>query len=347
MKKSFGKIVRTFLSDFDKSKTLVNSRKTAVKLRKAIVKNLGREIVDKSLESKIRSYAVSRFGDPEYRHWLILYSEIVGKFKDGWIGEDYYRVELLPEWNKPQSANLSILNTFNHRLFKKVSLQPLVLRISGICYTPEMERITSNEFLSIVRSYKGKIAVKCGGLYNGKRTSIMKPTMFKFNAYEEESDLLVQPYAQRHSEMADIYNNSVNTLLITTFLTDTGGVQVKHRLIRAGGASGQKNMNSYYCCFFLNSEGEGITGAYNENGLIIDEYHPDSNLVTQEFKHGSISEAETLCEKAHLMFPYIRFIEWELYFEKEESPVVIEWNAYPDIWLSEAVVGPLWLDGWD
>jgi len=344
LKKKIGLAVRNFVENFDKSRALVNSRKYADKLRLEIAENHGAEFVDQHLLNKIKKYADEVFGDAGYGHWLALYAEIRKEFIEGWIGEDYYRSILLPKWNEPKIANLSTLKTFDHRLFPGMTIEPIGMRISGIYYTAEHDRISEMDFVDLIRSHRGEIVIKQDRSGSGKGIHFIESDKFNLNELDKVMDLLVQPSVRQHPSFSRLHPGSVNTLRITTFQTGAGDIVVKHRSMRVG-VSGERIVNTYGGFFFLDSSGRGYTHAYNDDGRDLGGRHPDTGFKYREFCLESISEAEELCIKAHWMYPYIRFVGWDLYINEENRPVIIEWNTRPDIWVNEAVIGPLWKDG--
>lgn len=339
--KFVGNLVRRGYGRFIRWRNYANSRNYADKLRREIVSINGSRFVGRKIKREIKNYAESFFGNSEYWHWLALYAEIRKEFLEGWIGEDYYRYILLPSWNDPVTANLSMLKTFDHRLFPGMTIRPVGVRVSGCYFTADRKPISEEEFERLIRSYNGEIVIKRDWAGSGKDIRFMEPKEFSVKELNIDIDYIIQPSVRQHPDLGRIHQSSVNTLRITTFRTITGKIEVKHRSMRVGAAGG-RIVNSYGGFFFLNSEGAGFTNAYNDFGHDLGGRHPDTNFRYRDFRLDSIKEAEQLCIKAHLNYPYVRFIGWDLYIDQNKKPVLIEWNTRPDIWVNEAVIGPLW-----
>ena len=222
-----------------------------------------------------------------------------------------------------------------------MTIKPIGMRISGIYYKAENERISEKDFEFMIRNHRGEIVIKQDRSGSGKGIRFLEAEKFTLNELDKVTDLLVQPSVRQHPSLGRLHQSSVNTLRITTFQTDSGQIVVKHRSMRIG-VSGERIVNTYGGFFFLDRSGRGYTNAYNDDGRDLGGRHPDTGILYRDFSLDSISEAEELCIKAHFMYPYIRFVGWDLYINEENRPVIIEWNTRPDIWVNEAVIGPLW-----
>lgn len=345
MKRWIGRFIRQGASGFDRARTLANSRKSAKALRAAYCKKNG-SVLSPRLTKSIKTYAENRLGDKRYWHWLALYTEVRGTFIEGWIPDDYYRFTLLQEWNPPEYANLSSMKTFDHRLLPGSTITPIVTKLSGIYYDRFMKRVDENSAAGLVHNHGGEIVIKRDRAASGKGIKFLPATEFKPGLLTNENNYLIQPSVQQHPALKALHPESVNTIRVTTFLDGSGNVTVKHRSVRVG-VNSERIVNSGDCFFFLDAGGKAMTAAYGDDGFSKGELHPDTGYPFREFHLSCMDEAEKLCISSHLKYPYVRFIGWDLYINEDEKPVLIEWNTRPDIWVNEAIAGPLWPEGWD
>jgi len=131
MNRVFGKIVRGGFESFENWRNYTNSRKQAHSIREIIVKRNGKSVVDKTVLKKIKKYSHDVFGSADYWPWLATYTELRGRFIEGWIPDDYYTLELIPRLNPRHLAMISTIKTFDHHLYDEFAIKPLAVRISG------------------------------------------------------------------------------------------------------------------------------------------------------------------------------------------------------------------------
>ncbi len=344
MSQKIGQLIRRSYSKFERWRKYANSRNQAKKIRDDVIKKKGYSCVTDDVRIKIKDYAKERFGDTGYSAWLELYAELREEFIEGWIPEDYYSIEMIPQMNPRNIADISNLKTFDHRIFKEFAIEPLAVKINGRFYDYNQRPLDKNQLLELLRDYGDEVVIKKDLAPSGKDIIFKHSDNVTVQDFTGNQGYIIQPSVKQHKILKELHGASVNTLRITTFFEPSGTISVKHISLRFG-IEGIRlsNIGAGGLFVFLDNNGTVISNAYNGVGLESGDVHPDSGLKYKELQIPSVKEAVSKCRAAHHQFPYLRFIAWDVYIDREGKPGLIEWNAWmPGIWENEALIGPLW-----
>lgn len=338
-----GKLLRGGYNSFERWRNFANSRKQAHVIRKEVIKKKGYSFLNKRILKTICDYAFDRFGSSDYWPWLALYTEIREKFKEGWIPNDYYTYELIPVWNPVKISQLSVLKTFDHRIFDSFSIEPLIIRVSGRYYDSKHIPISVHEAGGILHAYDSEVVIKKDFGPSGKGIIFTEAKKVDMESIAGGYDIVIQPSVKQYKKLSDLYPHSVNTFRVFTHLDGNGVVNVKAVILRFGvGGSRIDNIMSggSYLPF---SGGSFGNIAYDGLGFESGEEHPDTGFRYNELRLPGIDKLILKCKDAHALFPYLRFIGWDVCIDEYGEPKLIEWNANnPTIWRYEAKIGPFW-----
>jgi hypothetical protein len=341
-----GNLIREGYGKFTRWREYVNSRRYAHVVRKKIAREKGYNTVDRRMIRRIKRYAEEVFGSESYWPWLAAYTELRGEFFEGWIPDDYYKLELMPALNPRPVANLSKIKSYDHRLFPDFAVEPLAVHISGGFYDHEQNPLCDADFLKRMKHYGAEVVIKEDETASGQGITFKNWTDVSRNDFMSGNNYVVQPSVKQHEVLADLYNRAINTVRVATYLSPEGKVSVHHLSLRTGFDGARVvNVSRGGVELLLNIEGSVVSNALDSMGLEIGSRHPDTGFLYEKLKVPSIPEAIRRCIESHYLFPYVRFIAWDLYIDENEIPRLIEWNAWmPDIWVNEALIGPLWRD---
>ena len=338
-----GSIIRKSYNQFENWRRYSNSRKLADRLRKKVIKRKGSSVADGKMIKLIKNYAASEFGDENYWHWLALYTEIRGEFLEGWIPDDYYAFELIPALNPENVSTLSLIKSFDHRLFPGHTIRPEAVRINGHFYNPQYEVISKTDLYNRLNEFNAEVVIKqdCGPSGTG--------LVFKHSRDVSESDFrdsfnyVIQPAVEQHDEMKKLSSSSVNTIRVLTIFEPGRGAECFFTSLKFGISDSRvDNVNMGGRFLMLDRDGVVTSNPYNELGLECRECMA-SGFVYKGFRVPSFRKAVEICKEQHLNYPYTRLIAWDVFIDAATAPKIIEWNArLPGMWVNEAVAGPLW-----
>jgi len=342
-----GEMIRRGYNNFIRWRNYANSRKQAHEFRKEVMRNNGGSCVTPAMIKSMKQEMRHRFGDAGHWPWIALYTELRGEYIPGWVPDDLYMFEMLPKMNPSPGAELSTIKSFDHRLFPGFAIQPELIRINKIWNNSAMEPVDPQESMERLRKEERELVIKRDGSPSGEEIDFIRSADLSIDLFRKEYNYLIQPSLVQHKSLAALYSGSVNTLRVTTFLRSDGSIEVKHRSLRFGvGGKRIVNVSKGGLCFILDPDGIVSSSALDNLGLNRGDSHPDTGYRYSELRVPAVPEAEEQCRQAHLRFPYLRFIAWDLYIDPDGVPGMIEWNALrPDMWVNEALIGPLWSNG--
>jgi hypothetical protein len=337
-----GNIIRKSSEKFELWRSITNSRKEAKNIRKTIVDKNGYSAVDAKTKAVIAEYCQDVFKDKEYWPWLATYTEIRGKFIEGWIPEDYYRYTLLPQWNPIGFATVSTIKTFDHRLFNDFSLKPLLIKVANRYFDSDNNVLTEQEAIKIITDYNGEIVIKKDSGPSGSGIIFIHTREFDRKYIDVKNDLVIQPKIEQLDQFDRLNKSSVNTFRVFTFLDSKGEVHVKKVFIRYGVGNSRIDNVMSGGGYIPVQDGAFSAVSYNGLGFEQGDRHPDSGFMFKDLEVVSFYDAMVAkCVENHLRCPYVQFIGWDVAIDKNGKPVLVEWNAKgPMFWRYEARLGP-------
>lgn len=318
------------------------SRNEAKERRLELIRLNGRQYVDRKMMNRIKTNCKKRFGDSSYWPWLALYTEMRGEFFEEWIPVDYYRFKLLPAWN--QLSEVSQHKSYDYRLFGDFAVRPVLIVLKGAYYDSDFQPVKPKRVRELLAGAGQEVVVKADGENSGKGTVFVKTSQFRPGMLDIRSNYVVQPVVKQHSDLARLSENSVNSIRITTFLTEDNRVRLLHANQKFGrGTSRVDNLGTGGLFVRLDEEGRVITGAMGDYGRYSEEVHPVGGFQYKGTVIPGFRDALEKCRLAHRSFPYTRVVGWDVAIDYTGSPKLLEWNARrPGIWVDEALFGPLW-----
>jgi len=343
MKQFTGQTIRQLYNAFESWRNYSNSRKQAKNIREQIVRKKGYSVLNKKLRKEISLYAQKRFGSAGYAPWLETYTELREEFKEGWIPDDYYTFEMVPKLNPRDFANISNLKTYDHRLFEEFAIRPFAVRINGRFYDHSHQIISFRQLKERLNEFDGEVVIKRDLAPSGKEIVFKQATSVSEQEFHQKYNYVIQPSVKQHRELEKLHPESVNTIRVTTYIDPGGNLSTKHISLRFGKEGIRiSNMAAGGLSIFLDKEGRAVTNAYNELGMDAGERHPTTNVLYKELQVPGMNECIEMCIQSHHRFPYLRFIAWDIFIDREARPKMIEWNAWmPGMWEAEALIGPL------
>ena len=164
-----------------------------------------------------------------------------------------------------------------------------------------------------------------------------------------KSDTIFQEYVDQHTEISTIYQHSVNTLRLDSYMDKEGVIHIVSAYMRFG-AGGSYLDNSSSGGFFVGVDLE--EGRLHQKGLQFMKYgggyiskHPDTGFIFENFKIPYFEESKKLVKKAVSCIPD-RLIGWDIAIT-QYGPVIIEANDNnslmgPDLVLKGVLKYPIW-----
>lgn len=140
------------------------------------------------------------------------------------------------------------------------------------------------------------------------------------------ADLVVQKGISQSPTLSRINPSSVNTLRLVTWLRKDGSVVNLSNILRMGiGDAKVDNASSGGITVGVNEDGTLKSVAYKNTGVRYDE-HPTTHVKFNDFRIPSFQQAREMVMRKATQMPDFRLISWDVAFDEEDNPVLIEAN---------------------
>ncbi len=129
------------------------------------------------------------------------------------------------------------------------------------------------------------------------------------------------------SQMAALHPNSINTIRITTILTDNNNVVVFYPFLKVGQkGSFVDNAGSGGIIVQIDpNSGKLCSGGYDESNVRY-AAHPDTGVIFNGYQLPEFSNAVSLAKKLALVRPGCRYVGWDL-AHTDKGWVMVEGNS--------------------
>ncbi|WP_149273596.1 sugar-transfer associated ATP-grasp domain-containing protein [Pareuzebyella sediminis] len=299
------------------------------------------------LKKKADDYAVEELGWNGYAPWLYVYTAIQGRFKDGWIPDNYYHLELLPEI-QGDYGKISFLKPLNNILLKIPSNEDIAYFIHGEWFDSDYRPIPKKALRKLVLAKQDLVVFKLDHSYQGKGVFLRNTESFDLGELEAKGNGTLQAYIHQHAFFKDFRSKAVANIRMTTSISKEGKPVLSGCYLRLGRVRD----------FYVKSEShvrvpvDLVSGELCEEGYLADwsiiDRHPDSKIKFSKKVIPQYRECVDFVRDLHTRMPMVKCIGWDIVVNTNERPTLIEWNGYGnDINFSEATQGPCFANlGW-
>lgn len=188
-------------------------------------------------------------------------------------------------------------------------------------------------------SNKDKIIVKPVNSCGGKDIEVISLDKDKlkneynilkiYNKIVKNEQFLVEEYIVQNKELSRLYDKSVNSLRVLTFLDDKGKVHIMNTILKIGNNGDVDNFSSGGMYTFVNEQGQVYVPAIDEKGNIFSK-HPISKENILGFNVPNYDLVLPFVTELAKMVPEVRYIGWDIVLT-EDGILVIEGNEFPGI----------------
>lgn len=196
----------------------------------------------------------------------------------------------------------------------------------------DLSGATCDDFKSFLDKYSKIICKPVDGTGGkGIRVINLDDNIDKEKLYYDLKDnnlILVEEYLDQHKEMDELYNGSINTLRVISFL-DNNGVHVLKVVLKIGNGGVVDNFSSGGMYTFVDDNGKVFVPAIDEAGNIYKK-HPITNREIVGFQVPYFKEAMDLIREAGLINNKVRYVGWDVAITPS-GPAIIEGNPYSGI----------------
>lgn len=298
--------------------------------------------------SLCNDYAMDVFGDKRFAPWLYVYTAVSGRFKEGWIPENYYGSVVVPKL-QGRYGRVADLRGLNAVMLQSDAFPDLLAYANGVFFDTAYRFVSPKAVRDKLFTNHERVVFKLDHSLQGKGIHFFNRDSFNVEKIKQLGNGLFQSVVQPHKLFAQFTSHSVATLRITTVYTDSGEVSVRGCHLRLGSESEThvQSKTEIRVPIHLESgvfEDIGYTAEYREITT-----HPTSQVAFSGHVIPAFKACVRIVTELHRKAPYTRCIGWDVTVDREENIQLLEWNAeHNGIKFSEATQGPCFTDlGWE
>jgi hypothetical protein len=289
-------------------------------------------------------YAIDVFGHHHFAAWLYVYSAVAGRFKEGWIPDNYYGSIVVPKL-KGACQKLSRLKSLNSMIFSHSSFPDVLSYSNGVFFDAECRILPPDSIKGKLFADHDRVVYKLNDSSRGKGIFFFDRESFSLNAIYKLGNGLFQSFISQHEVFREFAKESVATLRMTTVCEDDGTTSLRACYLRLGGRADTHVQSASHIRIPIDTK----SGAFHHVGFTTDwleiDRHPTSRVSFQGKFIPAYDDCLRLVTTLHKRVPYVRCIGWDVTLDDQENVRIMEWNAgHNDIKFSEATQGPCFSD---
>ena len=290
-------------------------------------------VLDREYRSAVVPYW-KPFGIKPKKHWYRIYCDRSEHIAPEYIPDDIWFHKIIPHFNTLLFAQ-ALQDKNQHGLLVPGIKRPktVVKNIAGVFYDDDYNLLTEDEAVARCLNagrFLFKPAVGSGKghdirFYNGSDldTATVKGLFAKYG----NRNFMVQEKMKQHRDMAKIYEKSLNTIRIVTFLYHNE-VHILSIILRAGsGGSEIDNVSQGGYACKVNMDGTLDPLAVNRRGEWVPK-HP-SGTVFAEVKIPGFDKLLRTVKDAAAKIAHFKILGWDFAIDEDGEPVFIEYNVIP------------------
>ncbi|MBS0182188.1 MAG: hypothetical protein JSS39_07270 [Nitrospira sp.] len=293
-------------------------------------------------------YALEVLGHQHFAHWLYVYTAVSGRFKEGWVPENYYGSVVVPKL-QGRYGRIADLRGLNAVMLKSEAFPDVLAYVNGTFFDTAYRFVSPDAVKEHLFKEHERVVFKLDSSLQGKGIHFFTRESFSIEQITGLGNGLFQRVIQPHRLFTEFAKPSVATLRITTVYKDNGEISVRACHLRMGSGDETHVQSKTEIRVPINLESGtfhdvGYTAEYREIKM-----HPTSHVtfagkVIPAFK-GCVDTVTELHKKT----PYTRCIGWDVTVDEDVNVRLLEWNAeHNGIKFSEATQGPCFADlGWE
>jgi hypothetical protein len=285
-------------------------------------------------------YAKEVLGSKSYAPWLYTYSAFSGKFKEGWIPDNYYGQHVIPKINGDY-GNICHRKAAINSLLKLENSLDICYYTNQLFYNTKYQILKEETLREILFLNNEIIVYKLETSQQGKGIYFFNKNNFKVNEIKKLGNGVFQNYISQHDFFSNFTKNSVATIRLTSVCDDNGKITIRAGYFRFGRDKDTHVMGSSAIKIPIDIK-EGRLGELA--------YLPDWKSTTKLPDHNFNFKAQKLpvyekciseVKRMHSNIPFARCLGWDLMVDDADNVVVIEVNGgHSGIRFTEAVQGP-------
>jgi hypothetical protein len=293
-----------------------------------------------TLKKMADEYSSDVFGSRRYAPWLYVYSLVSGRFKEGWIPDNFFGSVVSPRVNREVGVVTS-LKSFSNVVLKTEALPDIGYYIGGNFYSRDLAVTDPSRLRAQCGSTKGKLFVKKDRSSRGEGIITLTVEQLTEGRFSRIGDCVIQLPITQNEFFEEMIAGSVATIRLTTVKDQNGRIDVRAAYLRLGRSNTEwvRSDNSIRVAI-TDRAGQLDNFCYTGDWRRW-KYHPDTGYSFKNARIPKFKEAIDFCVALHSKVPHFTIIGWDVTIDNTDQIKIMEWNSnHPDIKFSEANTGP-------
>ena len=320
---------------------MFNARMNARKIIKEILRNNNIPKLDSHEIKEAKSFYKSKGYKLNNTYWHRFYKFASGEFHKDYLPLDIFRATIEPNINRKLYWPALVDKNLTSNIFSDFN-QPetVVSNINGFYY---VNKTIVNELTAIeacnnaknqliikptVESGQGK-RVKKFTVNNGITSLDSLDIIDLFKLYNK--DFIVQKVVEQSEKLNSLNSSTLNTLRVVTYLDKSGTTNVLTSYLRIGKPGSDTDnisIGGMGCGIFedgsLHSNGFG----HRKDGGKANICNASSGVLLEGFKIPNYLDVIKMVKEMHPIIPMFRMISWDIGIDKNDLPILIEYNTF-------------------
>lgn len=304
--------------------------------------------IKKADKKRCDEYATEVLGWQGHAKELYLFTLRSGRFKEGWITDNYNFEHLIPRFQGSYGkvANSRCLTT---KLFSDKSIIDLGYCVNGNWFLTDEIPVSEESLKSELRNKYEKVVYKLDDSFQGKGVHVVETSKIDLSFLSNLGNGILQKYVRQHPVFSQFNPSSVACIRLTSIIAKSRIPEVRSSFIRFGkGMETHVKSNMQIAVPTTIDKGEFSDKGYDIYWRSMYE-HPKHN---EPFVNKTIPNYTSLKKTVlalHSQMPMVDLIGWDFTIDDKNNPILMEWNGYgAGVGFLEATQGPCFKDmDWD
>ena len=284
----------------------------------------------------VRAFYKSKGYSIKNTYWHQHYKAVNGEFHVDYIPEDIFRAIISPRFNQMKQWPALLDKNLYYQLFKEFHQpKPVVQNINGFYYVDE-EIVSEEQAAEVcynskmplvikptIESGKGKM-VESFSIKDGVASHNQLDILSLFEFYKK--DFIIQEFVEQSEAMKKLNPTTLNTLRIMTYLRpdDVYILSAVSRIGKPGSRTDNYSAGGILCG--ITQEGHLKKYGYTLKGEKMEKTY--TGIVLEGYEIPSFPDVVKMIKAMHKVVPYFRIISWDIGIDKNNAPLLVEYNTY-------------------
>ncbi|MFP4845899.1 sugar-transfer associated ATP-grasp domain-containing protein [Winogradskyella sp. PE311] len=331
---SLKKLLTRKVLGIQKQLVVFNATMNARKMIKEVLRNGNIPKLEPHEILEAKSFYKSKGYKLKNADWHRFYKYASGEFHKDYLPLDIFRPIMEPNLNRKLYWPALVDKNLTSRLFEGFN-QPetVVSNLNGFYYVDDIV-VSKDLAAAACAKVKTQMIIK-PTVDSGQGKMVKKFTMSNnkinelFKSYKK--DFIIQKVVEQSTKLSKLNSTTLNTLRVVSYLDKKGGVNILTSYLRIGKpGSDTDNISIGGMACAINDDGTLHKRGFihrNEGGKS-DLSKTPSGILLDGYKVPNYEGVKEMVKEMHPRVPMFKIISWDIGVDKNDRPILIEYNTF-------------------